>query len=227
MLSSSYVEHLSVIWAIHQTAGRGQQDNKWFSESGKNLTFSVLLRFDSFKLSKQFNLNKLIGIAVKEALKKYFPYIQIKWPNDIMADNSKIAGILIENSVKGENIKHSIVGIGININQTEFDEKIGNVGSLKTLTGKEFDVQDVLLKVLKSIEDKLQLLKSISTEEIHQLYMDELYEKDNWNWFRLPDNQTFEAKIVNVSPEGKLVLQNRNNDLQYFGVQEIKIDKVL
>lgn len=227
MLSSQYVEHFTVIWALHQFAGRGQQSNKWITEEGKNLTFSILLKFDAFKLERQFDLNKLIGIAVKEALKTYFPKIQIKWPNDIMAVNSKIAGILIENSVKGGFIKHSVVGIGINVNQIYFDPQIGNVTSLKALTSIAYHLENILQNVLINIEKVISGFENSDSDKIHQQYMNELYEKDRWNRFVLPDNQIFEAKIVDVSPVGKLVLQNRDGNLLYFGVQEVRLYQIL
>jgi len=135
----------TVIMAEHQFAGRGQRDSVWHAEAGKNLTFSLLLRPGFISVEKQFVLNMLVSVALNNVLLKYLPVgLSIKWPNDIYVNDRKIGGVLIENVIVGSNIKQSIIGIGLNINQSVFDDDLKS----KTISISQILQQDVNLMVL-------------------------------------------------------------------------------
>ena len=121
ILSAKTLEDYTVVIAENQFAGRGQRGNSWVSEPGKNLTFSFLKRNLTLNPQNHFILNMGVSLALHDALSAIgVPGLTIKWPNDIMSGNSKICGILIENLISGAQIRHSIIGIGLNVNQTNF-----------------------------------------------------------------------------------------------------------
>jgi BirA family biotin operon repressor/biotin-[acetyl-CoA-carboxylase] ligase len=107
----------TIVWVLNQTKGRGQGNKKWHSNPNENLTFSVLLKPSFLPMEKQFVLSKMVAVAVAKVVSSFCSDTFIKWPNDIYVKNNKIAGILIENSIQGQKMYHSVVGIGININQ--------------------------------------------------------------------------------------------------------------
>lgn len=216
------VSHFTTVWALHQTAGKGQRGHSWYSEEGKNLMFSVLLKIEGFEIGRQFELNKAISLAVLKVLRRYISNVNIKWPNDILAENGKISGILIENSIHGTVIKQTIVGIGINLNQTEFGEGLEHVTSLKKLLHREFDLEDFLHEVLQSVENEINNLQNMDFKAIHTQYLSHLFGYGQWRNYTKPDGTTFEGKITEVSPDGKLLLEIKNNEIYSFGFQEIK-----
>jgi len=130
LATNGTINSYTVVVAKHQTAGRGQMGTLWVSEANKNLTFSFLIKFNSFKSTSQFYLSMAVSLgvllAVNAVVKSSF---FIKWPNDILADKDKVAGILIENTLRGNFIKQSVIGIGLNVNQKNFSKSIGNVTS--------------------------------------------------------------------------------------------------
>lgn len=146
----SELDNLSVIAAMEQTAGRGQGDHKWHSRPGENLTFTVVLRFgeDSPLGPLAARDNLLVTQITTLALRRYLLSLgiecRIKWPNDIYVGDNKICGILIENILDGKNVRHSIIGIGLNVNQTDFPEDIPNPESISRLTGKKYDIKETL-----------------------------------------------------------------------------------
>ena len=135
------LDDFTVVVCEHQTKGRGQQGNIWMSERGKNLIFSVLKYIEKVKTNNAFALNAVVSLAVYETLRTFkIPQVSVKWPNDIMSGNKKICGILIENTLKGNDLKKSIIGIGLNVNQEVFSE-LPHASSLKCETGLEFDLE--------------------------------------------------------------------------------------
>ena len=212
----------TVIWALHQTQGRGQRGNIWLAESGKNLTFSILKKWNGLEAVRQFDLNKLVSVAVAEALENYVPEVFIKWPNDILSADRKLCGILIENTLQGMSIKNSIIGIGINVNQERFDD-LPFATSLKKRTGKDFDLEDVLATVLKNLDYTFASLETMSPDTIQQKYRQYLYAWDTWKTYQTPNNAVFEGKTLNVTQDGKLELLNRQGEKLFFEMQEVKM----
>ena len=134
----------TVILAEHQSAGRGQMSASWHSETGKNLTFSVIVHPDYLLPEQQFKLNKVVALSVFDLFNELNLAVKIKWPNDIICSKGKLAGILIENILQGNMLKHAIIGIGINLNQTEFPDAAGSAVSLQRVTGKAYNLIEVL-----------------------------------------------------------------------------------
>ena len=159
----SGLDNLSIIAAREQTAGRGQGSHTWFATPGENLTFRILYRFENeFALAAAdaILITQVTTLALRDYLLGHGVETRIKWPNDIWAGDRKICGILIENSLTGGFIRESIVGIGLNINETGWPEDLPNPVSLRELTGKTFDIRQELPRVQKEIRRRFGLLAS-------------------------------------------------------------------
>jgi len=210
-----------VVIADSQYAGRGQQGTEWVSEPGMNLTFSVLL-YPKFLLPPQiFYLNKAIAVAVRNAVGAlcHHPHVWIKWPNDIYAGNKKIAGTLIENGFTSTTVQYSIIGIGLNVNQEEFDVSVPHPVSLKQIANKEFDLQDVLEDVCSSIEQSYLLLRAFDFKKIDDEYHAHLYGMNKEMEFREGENQ-FSGVITGVDGNGKLIIDTAG------GVRKLQVKEV-
>ncbi|MFA6945325.1 MAG: biotin--[acetyl-CoA-carboxylase] ligase [Pedobacter sp.] len=211
----------TVILAEKQFAGRGQASNSWQSEPGKNLTFSILLNPGFLSIERQFDLNKAISLALNDVLNKYTPgNAFIKWPNDCYIGNKKIGGILIENIVHGNIIKHAIIGIGLNINQENFPAGLKNVTSLKQALHQDYDLMILLGELCSSVEARYLQLKSGNTEKLREEYLNKLYLKEEWALFRY-DGQIQSGKIKEITAIGQLILETVEG-LRYFNNKEIE-----
>ena len=131
----SEIDNLSVVSALEQTKGRGQRGNRWSSQPGENLTFSLVVKDFRIKANEQSAISQATALSLVDLLSRHEIKARIKWPNDIYAGDEKICGILIENSLKGSEIDWSIIGIGLNVNQTAFPEDLPNPTSMKLCTG--------------------------------------------------------------------------------------------
>ena len=223
LLQLENLENFTVVQAMYQTKGRGQLGNIWQSECDKNLIFSILLKHDNFSVTRQFDINKVVALAVIKFLKKYFDPVTIKWPNDIMADNKKIGGILIENIIRGNTNNYSVVGIGININQISFDDLLSKAISLQQLTHKEYDLL-VLTQVLQNAV--IEQTKKINDVSLHQDYWNNLWGKDTLMIFRLPDDTKFTGKIHQISPQGLLIVQSADGIIHTFDLKQVQFGYV-
>lgn len=211
----------TVILAEKQYAGRGQTGNTWESEAGKNLTFSILLNPTFLPLEQQFDLNKAISLALNDVLNKYTSgNAFIKWPNDSYIGNKKIAGLLIENIVNGNKIKHAIIGIGINVNQEEFPSDIKNVTSLKQALHQDYDLLNLLAELCSSLEARYLQLKSGKSKEIDMEYLNKLYLRDEWAPFKF-DGQIQSGKIYGITANGQLIVDTMEGP-RYFNNKEIE-----
>lgn len=211
----------TVIWTNFQTAGKGQRGNFWESAKGKNLTFSVIYYPKNLHASKQFEISKFVTLAISQSLKKYYQDIRIKWPNDIYAGNKKIAGILIENTLSQANILFSVIGIGLNLNQTIFESNAPNPVSLATLTGREYDRSEFLSEICTEI-NKAELLFNQQPEELNTKYLSELFGYQQWMKFRSEDNE-FEGLIKGVNEFGFLQVRNKQGMLDEYAFKEISL----
>ena len=147
----------TVVLAHYQESGRGQVGNFWESERDKNLLFSVILYPGFLEAGKQFYISKAVSLALADLLKEQLNDVKIKWPNDIYVGEKKIAGILIENTVKGITLDSSIVGVGLNVNQERFFSDARNPVSMKQLLKKDFDIQDILKAFLQKLENYIEV----------------------------------------------------------------------
>jgi BirA family transcriptional regulator, biotin operon repressor / biotin---[acetyl-CoA-carboxylase] ligase len=206
----------TVVLTDNQTAGRGQRGNTWESEPGKNLTFSLILK-PVFLLAKdQFKLNMAISLALHDYLREQVPHAKIKWPNDMMLDTQKTCGILIENQLAGQTIQHSIVGIGLNVNQQRF--ALPTATSVAIKKGYDFVLNDVLAELLQCIEARyLQLRAQISlTEE----YLAALFGMNEQREFAVGED-VFEGVITGVDTIGRLEVDVHGSK-RYFDLKEVR-----
>ena len=142
---------LAIIAAESQTAGRGQGDHSWHSAPGQNLTFSVLLRHRCLKASDALAVTSIMALGIRDYLQTKGIEPWIKWPNDIWVGEKKICGILVENSIRAGRIDYSIVGVGLDVNQTEWPSDLPNPVSLKELTGRQYDIREELRQLYDAL----------------------------------------------------------------------------
>jgi BirA family biotin operon repressor/biotin-[acetyl-CoA-carboxylase] ligase len=219
--NSKPVPEGTVIMAESQYAGRGQQQNKWHSEPGKNLTFSILLTPSFLPVLQQFDLTRVVSLGVYQALKPLLGHhLKIKWPNDIYYDNHKLGGILIETHLQGDKIKNAVIGIGLNVNQEHFEPGAGNAISVKQILHKDYDLRTLLLEICGYIEGYYLNLKAGNFSFVRKTYLDRLYWLNEEKQFQAK-GEVFAATIVNVKDEGLLVVENKNG-LQEFSLKEIE-----
>jgi BirA family biotin operon repressor/biotin-[acetyl-CoA-carboxylase] ligase len=214
----------SVICTDHQTGGKGQRGNVWHSEKGKNITASFVLKPDYLNIGEQYLLYQITSLACHDLLAEILLNSQvdlkIKWPNDILANGKKICGILIENLIGGNSISFSVVGIGLNVNQTNFKGE-PNAVSMQILAGKNFERKEVLELLCSKIEMYYLLLKSSKISRINDLYMKKFYGREEWKDFEVK-NVKQSLKVKGISEKGLLLLENKEGKLQEFDVKEIK-----
>jgi BirA family biotin operon repressor/biotin-[acetyl-CoA-carboxylase] ligase len=223
LVNKNELENFTVVITDHQKSGRGQMGTKWSSDKGKNLTFSILINLINLKIEQQFYLSMAVSLGVLEVLKAEVdaPFY-IKWPNDILAVKDKVAGVLIENTISGIFIKYSIVGIGLNVNQEVFSKEIENVTSLKNITDNTFNLDDLFLKILNSIKFYMQFIERDEFLELKKLYLNSLYKFNKPCMFKDNLNNLFLGKIIDISEDGRLVVELENEKIRKFNLKEIK-----
>jgi len=219
-ISKNTPENFMIVSTQYQTAGRGQMGSVWNSEQGKNLTFSMYAGFSDFKIENQFVLNQAISLGIINALIKHLPQVKIKWPNDILADEKKIAGILIENVVSNGKIKYSIIGIGLNVNQEIFSKELSNASSLKLLTFKNFDIDKLLLEIRDSIKQQFQLVEK-SANILKENYIKHLYLFQKEASFSDKEGRLFRGSIVGIADNGRLLIHSEGKNLS-FAFKEVR-----
>lgn len=214
------LENFTVVTTENQTKGKGQMGSVWNSEAGKNLIMSVLVKDYLFDINQIFNLNIAVSLAVIDTLEAMnIPDLSIKWPNDIMSYNKKIGGILIENSIKSEGTIVSIVGLGLNVNQTNF-ENLPKASSLALLCNTYFNKEELLLMIIENLKKKLALWKQFS-DQFWREYTDKLFRKGVPMAFSNQNDQNFMGIIQGVSSIGKLQILLEDDSIAEFDVKEI------
>ena len=198
-----------VVVTSHQTRGKGTDNNSWESEKNKNLTFSVIL-YPAFTADQQFILNKAISLGIYDFLKTELPQssVSIKWPNDIYIGDRKVCGILIQNSIIGYRFDYVVAGIGLNVNQEIFLSDAPNPVSLKMITKKDYNLEDVLEKLLNSIFNKYSLVQQNKSRLIENEYYQAMYRLMEWQQYKINDVPVT-ARITGTSPYGQLLLQTQ------------------
>ena len=196
----------NIVVTDYQTSGKGQGKNVWESENGKNLLFSIALDMSFLKAENQFLLTQIVSVTMINVLKKYLPEesLSIKWPNDIYFNNKKIAGILIKNEIRGMMMGTSIIGIGLNVNQTSFDENLPNPISMKMITGNDFDLEELLSAI------SCQLSAVNSQQSTVNSYTDKLYRYKQWASYE-HEGQVKEMMIIGYDQFGRLILKEKND----------------
>jgi BirA family biotin operon repressor/biotin-[acetyl-CoA-carboxylase] ligase len=212
-----------VVTAENQTHGKGQMGSKWDSEIGKNLIFSVLVNKVFNNISEIFDLNVAVAVALISTLEKYnIPNLSIKWPNDILSDNKKLAGILIENTIKNNREITSIIGVGLNVNQMNFD-LLPKASSLAVIVKSEFDKEIILNQFIDCLKFNYNLLQNNSASELWKNYNSYLFKKGIPMAFSLPNGTHFMGIIQGVNSSGKLEVKLENETTENFGIKEIQL----
>lgn len=214
--------HGDVIWAEEQTAGRGQRGHKWESRTGDNLLFSVVLTPEFLPVAEQFLLSEVVTLALVETFADYGIQTRIKWTNDIYAGDRKLVGILIEHMLAGERFERSIVGIGINVNQKEFDESLPNPVSMRQAGGRDYLREEVLDRFITHLTALYEELQSGERERIEQTYRRNMYHLDQEHTYALPSGEQFRATIRGVEPSGHLLLEHTDGTLHRYAFKEVE-----
>ena len=211
-----------VVWADFQTAGRGQRGHVWHSQKGENLTFSVVLEPLFVAIAEQFSVSEVVALSLVDMLAEYGIGAKIKWTNDIYVGDKKLVGILIEHSLAATTLRRTIVGVGINVNQREFDSSIPNPVSMAQLLDKQLDAEGVLKCFLAHLQRNYELLRQGEKEALHERYNTLLYRKEEYHTYALPSGERFSAKIVGTAPSGALRLENEQGETKDYLFKEVE-----
>ncbi|WGD35201.1 biotin--[acetyl-CoA-carboxylase] ligase [Olleya sp. YS] len=217
----SPVKDFTVIVTDDQTQGRGQMGTSWQSQPFKNLTFSVYKRFKGLLPEQQFDISMVVSLAIIKALAILnIPKLSVKWPNDILSDNQKICGVLIENVIKQNHIESSIIGIGLNVNQLQFNNH-PKASSLKQLTGITYNLDDVLQLILKQLQVEF---KNFTKDNVllKTTYESYLFRKEKPSTFRSAEG-LFSGIIKGVSNEGLLEVLIEDQVLKTFDLKTVTL----
>ena len=221
LIASQYVAEGMVVQTNFQTNGKGQRGNTWIAEKDKNLLFTIYYTPTFLPAIKQFTLTQAIALGVFDFLSRYSNEVSIKWPNDLYIGDLKVAGMLIENTLKGESMSDAIIGIGINVNQLEFGDNLSKATSLKQATGNHFNLSESLDALLSAIELRYLQLRNNQVKTIHENYLEVLYLFQKEHLFTLPNGEKLQAKISCIDEYGRLQLTTEKGELKTFAIKEI------
>ncbi|MBK8805364.1 MAG: biotin--[acetyl-CoA-carboxylase] ligase [Bacteroidales bacterium] len=221
ILQEEILQNLTIITTTNQTAGKGQTNNSWESTPGENLTFSIIFYPEKIKANEQFVISQKVCIGIINYLKYRNINATIKWPNDIYVDTKKICGILIENILLGSNIKNSIIGIGLNVNQQVFYSNAPNPISMNNITAQKYDIDQELNKVTDFITEKLSEI-DFDKSDLTSEYLNNLYRFEKICNYKRKNGSTFAGKIVGIDSIGRLNVQNECNEIETFAFKEIE-----
>ena len=212
----------TVITTYKQRKGKGQGGSYWESEPDKNISMTVILQPRFVAARDQFVLNQAVSLGVMDFVKTYISTgVKIKWSNDIYVFDKKIAGILIQNSLVSKNIQNTIIGVGLNINQTVFKSDAPNPTSLKLEMGKDLDLDELLEMLCWKIETRYLQLKAQAYQKIKAEYLDNLYRYMEDKLYQIPDGDFFQGRIVGIGTYGKLLLETKEG-MKEFDTKEVK-----
>ena len=211
-----------VVRTNEQTAGKGMGSNGWESENGKNLTFSTALDMGFLPAERQFLLSEAVALGLIEVLDGVLPAekLSIKWPNDLYYENRKLAGILINSTIKANMMDVSIVGIGLNVNQVRFQDWPTRPISLKMITGNDYDLKPLLEQIVGSIYEKVESLKT-DPNDIENAYLQRLYRYQTWADYEVGD-KIMRLFMTGIDAFGRLQLVDDKNEPYCFDLKEIK-----
>jgi BirA family biotin operon repressor/biotin-[acetyl-CoA-carboxylase] ligase len=223
MATVNLPKDFTVVVADKQTDGRGQMGSTWISDSGKNLTASVFKELSGFDVEKQYFISMCIALSIHSALETFkIPKLSIKWPNDILSADKKICGILIENVIKNNKFQGSVIGFGINVNQIQFDN-LPQASSLKQITGKTYNKEELLSAILKQIPLYFEALESQKFDDIKREYESLLFRIEKPSTFKLQNNEIFSGIIKGVEDTGKLKVWTENDIIKSFDLKEVSL----
>lgn len=223
VMLSEVLDDFTIVTVKAQLKGRGQMGSQWQSEPGKNLTFSVLKKFDTLPVREQFLLNIAVSLAVYNTLiNLQIPDVSIKWPNDILSGSLKICGILIENVLYDQQIQSAVIGIGLNVNQLSFDQ-LPNATSIKLVTGKTFVIDEILQALVKQLKQVFLEFRGKTVGEVKTDYEKLLFRKDKPSTFRQPSGELFMGFIQGISDQGRLSVVLEDSVIREFDFKELQL----
>lgn len=209
-----------------QTAGRGQRGNSWEAKPGLNLTCSLLFIPDNLLASRQFEISMAVSLGVVDFISRLAALdrdVCVKWPNDIYVGDRKICGILIENALQGQYISRSIIGIGLNVNQTLFLSDAPNPVSLAMLTGRVFDIPEAACLLSDLINIRLKEISSVPFSKRLTEYFSKLWRREGFHPYVITrDNTPVSAKIISIAPDGIITVLSEDGRAMSFAFKEIK-----
>lgn len=218
-----------MVLAHTQTAGQGQRGNSWEAEPGKNLTFSIFYRPSELPPMAQFSMSEAVALAVVDFLREYGIQAKVKWPNDIYVGDRKICGILIRHSIMGTVVSFSVIGVGINVNQTEFVSDAPNPVSMWQITGEEYDLSALEKEIAEIIECRLKgIVDSESRNRLHEEFMKNLWRGDG-EMHPFKDSATgekFMARIECIAPHGPMSLRLNDGSLRTYAFKEVAFEMI-
>jgi BirA family biotin operon repressor/biotin-[acetyl-CoA-carboxylase] ligase len=208
-------KHLNsfVVQTEFQSMGRGQGSGRWHSEEGLNLLCSIVIKPESLKAEDQFYLSKIAALSLYDLISPGMEETYIKWPNDILVGNGKIAGILVENTIQKNLIKNSIIGIGLNVNQVKFPQFDPEATSMSILTGDDFEIDEVLDLLLDNFSFWYESITEFDADYIDHAYLAALYRINKKAKYKA-DGVEFEGTIAGVEPDGRLKIQTKNGEFK-------------
>ena len=211
-----------VVWADFQTAGRGQRGHKWSSDAGENLLFSVALEPAFLPVTEQFLLSETVALSLSDLLADYGIATKIKWTNDIYVGDRKIVGILIEHIYSGAKLTRTIVGIGLNVNQCEFDPSLPNPTSMALQTGKRYDLREVLEHFVARLMYNYEQLRQGAGQRIQSRYIASMDRRGEQHTFALPDGTRFRGTILGVRPSGELIIDHADGTRKEYLFKQVE-----
>ena len=222
LLVNNQLPDFTIVVAEHQTKGKGQMGAVWQVEASTNLTFSMLLTNAYFSLEDIFTVNIIVANAIHKVLLSFgLDNISVKWPNDIMSYNKKIGGILIENNIKADGVINSIIGIGLNVSQTNFDG-LPQASSILKSAGISVDKNELMLNIVSVFKEVVSDLKANKFDEWNY-YHEHLFKKNIPVTFEAKDGVKFTGMIKDVNQLGQLGVLNEHDELAYYNLKEIKM----
>lgn len=223
LIVKKHVDDYTTVVAKKQTQGRGQMGTIWSSQSSKNLTFSVFKDVSGFSLESPFYISIVTSLALLKSLQFFLiSKLSVKWPNDILSENHKICGILIENVIKQNNLNATVIGIGLNVNQTEF-KNLPKASSLRIVSGRVFDLDEVLHIILNNLKYYFQILKDGKFDDLKEEYLTHLFRKNKPSTFKNAEGLVFSGFIKNVSDSGNLQVLLEDDIVKEFDLKAITL----
>ncbi|MDE7096770.1 MAG: biotin--[acetyl-CoA-carboxylase] ligase [Muribaculaceae bacterium] len=213
-----------MIIAHTQTAGQGQRGNSWEAEPGKNLTFSIFFRPVGLPPMSQFSMSEAVALAVVDFLSLHGIDAKVKWPNDIYVGDRKICGILIRHSVMGSGISYSVIGVGVDVNQTQFFSDAPNPVSMKQLTGETYDLSALEKEMAEIMEHRLGgIVDTESRDKLHGEFMKNLWRGDGelHPFTDTATGENFMARIDAIAPHGPMSLRLNDGSLRTYAFKEV------
>ncbi|MBQ0142976.1 MAG: biotin--[acetyl-CoA-carboxylase] ligase [Prevotellaceae bacterium] len=206
----------------YQTCGRGQTGNHWESKRGENLTFSILCHPKNIRADEQFLLSQVIALTMWNTLDDMIEGISIKWPNDIYWYDKKICGILIEYDLKGSQIANGIIGVGLNVNQENFESDAPNPVSLFQIIGFSIDKEKILNTITTYFHHYYQMLNDGKKAQLQEMYKSHLYRREGFYQFAEPNGNIIEAEIADVETNGYIILRTQTGETHKYEFKQIK-----